>query len=121
MPDSHQVLTVDALAQEIRRVDGSHSLGAGALAEALWPFIERAVLTKMAGQVRDAERLDAMIAHPSWSISHYKGRYRINTASEVLTDWHDDPRAAIDAARTPHGGQDDLEAIRSALGETPNV
>ena len=34
-------LDVDALAQEIRRVDGSHSLGAGALAEALLPFIER--------------------------------------------------------------------------------
>lgn len=30
---------VDALAQEIRRVDGSHSLGAGALAEALMPFL----------------------------------------------------------------------------------
>ncbi|WP_182421994.1 DUF551 domain-containing protein [Aureimonas sp. ME7] len=33
------VLFVDELAQEIRRVDGSHSLGAGALAEALMPFL----------------------------------------------------------------------------------
>ncbi len=33
---------VDELAQEIRRVDGSHSMGAGALAEALIPFLERA-------------------------------------------------------------------------------
>lgn len=32
-------ITVDALAQEIRRVDGNHSLGAGALAEALMPFL----------------------------------------------------------------------------------
>lgn len=32
-------LDVDALAQEIRRVDGSHSLGATQLAEALLPFI----------------------------------------------------------------------------------
>jgi hypothetical protein len=32
---------VARLAQEIRRVDGSHSLGAGALAEALAPFVER--------------------------------------------------------------------------------
>ena len=31
--------TVDELAQEIRRVDGQHSLGAGALAEALTPFL----------------------------------------------------------------------------------
>lgn len=30
---------VDSLAQEIRRVDGSHRLGAGALAEALMPFL----------------------------------------------------------------------------------
>jgi len=34
------VIHVDALAQEIRRVDGNHSIGAGALAEALMPFIE---------------------------------------------------------------------------------
>lgn len=34
---------VDKLAQEIRRVDGNHSLGAGALAEALMPFIEAAL------------------------------------------------------------------------------
>ena len=33
------VLAVDALAQEIRRVDGNYSLGAGALAEALMPFL----------------------------------------------------------------------------------
>lgn len=33
------MLDVDALAQEIRRVDGNHSLGAGALAEALIPFL----------------------------------------------------------------------------------
>ena len=32
-------LDVDALAQEIRRVDGSNSLGAGALAEALLPYL----------------------------------------------------------------------------------
>lgn len=30
---------VDQLANEIRRVDGAHTLGAGALAEALMPFI----------------------------------------------------------------------------------
>lgn len=36
-------LTIDALAQEIRRVDGNHSLGAGALAEALMPFLATAL------------------------------------------------------------------------------
>src|SRR5690606_33368350 len=34
---------VDALAQEIRRVDGGNSLGAGALAEALMPFLSTLV------------------------------------------------------------------------------
>lgn len=35
---------IDSLAQEIRRVDGNHSLGTGALAEALMPFLSRAIL-----------------------------------------------------------------------------
>lgn len=35
--------TVDDLAQEIRRVDGNHDLGAGALAEALMPFLSAPV------------------------------------------------------------------------------
>ncbi|MDW9481842.1 hypothetical protein GOB57_24650 [Sinorhizobium meliloti] len=47
LPPNDQVagpaLDVDTLAQEIRRVDGSHSLGAGALAEALMPFLQKAV------------------------------------------------------------------------------
>lgn len=38
--ERNKALDIDALAQEIRRVDGSHDLGAGALAEALLPFIE---------------------------------------------------------------------------------
>lgn len=37
-------LTTDALAQEIRRVDGENRLGAGALAEALMPLIQSAVV-----------------------------------------------------------------------------
>lgn len=36
-------LDVDALAQEIRRVDGEHKLGAAALAEALMPYLSRAL------------------------------------------------------------------------------
>lgn len=48
---------VDALAQEIRRVDGNHDLGAGALAEALTPFIARRGVLNM----RDLTTL-AMVA-----------------------------------------------------------
>lgn len=39
MSEQAKALDIDALAQEICRVDGSHSLGAGALAEALAPYI----------------------------------------------------------------------------------
>ena len=35
-----QLPDVDTLAQELRRVDGKHDLGAGALAEALLPFLQ---------------------------------------------------------------------------------
>ena len=42
------VLDVDRLAQEIRRVDGNHSLGAGALAEALMPFLSPALVSTQA-------------------------------------------------------------------------
>lgn len=44
---------IDDLAQEIRRVDGNHSLGAGALAEALAPFIAARLeaLTTTQGEV----------------------------------------------------------------------
>ena len=34
-----RAISEDQLANEIRRVDGAHSLGAGALAEALLPFL----------------------------------------------------------------------------------
>jgi hypothetical protein len=36
----HQI-DVDELANEIRRIDGNHDMGAGALAEALMPFLSR--------------------------------------------------------------------------------
>lgn len=48
---------IDKLAQEIRRVDGSNSLGAGALAEALMPFL-RTALAKAEAE-RDAAHNEA--------------------------------------------------------------
>ena len=50
---SSSTLNVDALANEIRRVDGDDeaSLGAGALAEALMPFLS----ASMAGPVPEAD------------------------------------------------------------------
>jgi len=39
---------VDVLAQEIRSVDASHSMGSGRLAEALMPFIDREFVSRAA-------------------------------------------------------------------------
>lgn len=50
---------IDALANEIRAVDGDHSLGAGALAEALTPWVEELIL-----RTRDAALEQA------WSVVH---------------------------------------------------
>ncbi|TCR64650.1 hypothetical protein EV560_106115 [Bosea sp. BK604] len=55
MPGS---FTVDDLAQEIRRVDGQHKLGAGALAEALAPFLAKAFAAKEA-EIREV-RMQAL-------------------------------------------------------------
>ena len=48
-------LNVDELAQEIRRVDGNHDLGAGRLAEALMSFLRKHIATpEHDAKVRDA-------------------------------------------------------------------
>ena len=47
------MIDVNALAQEIRRVDGKHDKGAGALAEALMPFITAALSAAPAPGVKD--------------------------------------------------------------------
>lgn len=44
-----QVIDVDALAQEIRRVDGNHDKGASALAEALMPFLTARIMSALEG------------------------------------------------------------------------
>jgi len=46
-PRERAPLDVDLLAQEIRRVDGSHSLGAAQLAEALLPFLRASVVSAL--------------------------------------------------------------------------
>lgn len=51
MSVSNESFDVNALAQEIRRVDGNHKLGAGALAEALMPFLSAALSVQPAAAV----------------------------------------------------------------------
>lgn len=62
------MLTVDALAQEIRRVDGSNSLSAGALAEALMPFFDTTPANPAQGV---SEKLDNL--SPDESIGAFDG------------------------------------------------
>ncbi|QKC99224.1 hypothetical protein [Mesorhizobium sp. NZP2298] len=47
-------LDVDALAQEIRRVDGGHNLGASQLAEALMPFLRASLKASQEAEVVNA-------------------------------------------------------------------
>lgn len=49
-------ILIDRLAQEIRRVDGSNSLGAAALAEALMPFLAAQSMQAQEGDLLDALR-----------------------------------------------------------------
>lgn len=61
-------LPIDDLAQEIRRVDGNHDLGAGALAEKLWPYIEgrlRAANLEGWSEGYDDGRMDAELEYNS--------------------------------------------------------
>ncbi len=53
-----KALDVDALAQEIRRVDGNHALGAGALAEAILPFVRSALSSPVEGGTDNEADID---------------------------------------------------------------
>ncbi|MDQ0506004.1 hypothetical protein [Xanthobacter agilis] len=59
-------LYVDALAQEIRRVDGNHNLGAGALAEALMPFLSAHAAHPDAREAAEEMREACAIAVRDW-------------------------------------------------------
>ena len=54
---------VDELAQETRRVDGNHSLGAGALAEALMPFLTALHSPSHSGEREALERAQKQISN----------------------------------------------------------
>lgn len=58
-----QALDIDALAQEIRRVDGKHDLGAGQLAEALASFIRSLSTPIAAGGGEATERFKRQVTY----------------------------------------------------------
>lgn len=79
---AQRVATVDDLAQAIRCVDGRHDLGAGALAEALWPHYA-ALLLQVAELEKDRDgwkraydcdvpRLNAKLAEQAAEIERWR-------------------------------------------------
>jgi hypothetical protein len=66
-------ITVDKLAQEIRRVDGGHNLGAGQLAEALMPMISAALAALAAAEEQEPVALQSV------------NPVKLNEAMEILS------------------------------------
>lgn len=79
-----QAVGVDSLAQEIRRVDGMHMLGAGALAEALMPFITRALTGEKAGPVDEPDQ--ALLVSMATCLDHGFGLHDAKRQQSVLYD-----------------------------------
>lgn len=63
-------MSVDDLAQAIRVVDGNHSLGAGALAEALMPFIRTASAQALQSEKARADAAEAKAAKISLAFEY---------------------------------------------------
>lgn len=83
-------LDIDALAQEIRRVDGNHDLGAGALAEALMPFLKaQACKAVTAEMIRHADHFcpTELPASAQWEWKANNIRYAM-----VAQNWIETPK-----------------------------
>jgi hypothetical protein len=98
---------IDALAQEIRRVDGENRLGAGALAEALQPFLtelqHRREAGSLAQDVVDLVIAARVVAYEDQSTEAIRALDKAAEAFAERVGWENDP---------------DDEAL-SALGEHP--
>jgi len=87
VPEDVRKLT-DKLANEIRRVDGNHSLGAGALAEALLPFIA-AILAdreKRGEPVKAANKAEAILLAAK-AIRVSEAERENNVVNKPETEW----------------------------------
>lgn len=98
-------MTVDDLAQEIRRVDGSNNLGAGQLAEALMPFLSAARSAPEAGKAvvkpLEWQNYTAACSFGYYSIQLFKpGAYLRLNSREV--GMFADEEAAIAAAQADY-------------------
>lgn len=74
------MIDVDKLAQEIRRVDGNHSLGAAALAEALLPFLSEPTEVTYPHSVAPVDIYRVL------KVYHEQDRFNWNCASALCRD-----------------------------------
>jgi hypothetical protein len=95
------MIDVDSLANEIRRVDGAHSLGAGALAEALMPFV-----TAHLSQPQPVAHGEAV----AWQFR--------NVIKGEVGGWHDIDRQF---AEDPKHDDDPTIEIRRLYAATPTI
>lgn len=102
------MMTVDDLAQEIRRVDGDHIMGAGLLAEALMPFIE-GELARLEGW-----KFEAMVVLGKWDeVFEALGKPGAIGASKADASLAEVNRRVLEAKRI----RLELEGVRSELAD----
>ncbi len=93
------MLNIDALAQEIRRVDGQNSLGAGALAEALIPFL--AALSTQQGNEEPVIDLSSIITCTCYDDVSRRLCLKKDRCSVIEAYSAHPPKPAIGEAWTP--------------------
>lgn len=117
-------LTVDSLAQEIRRVDGNHSLGAGALAEAIMPFLS-ALSDKQAVEVKDEDAWLGLSTVSNEDLQEaldlLPSVLRPSMSSRIVAAITEQARIIDRFKRTSRARRLSFEAARSALVDVPAV
>jgi hypothetical protein len=136
-PDAIRPEWADALAAEIRRVDGNHDLGAGALADALVPFVgdiveaaRRDALREAAAAIRAEAGREIDLLAPRWPGDTFwdgvtAGKHR---AANLVTDLRDadTPRRPLSAtgsdqdavSRIPGSAEPQIAAEGCPCGRT---
>lgn len=119
------MIDVDALANEIRRVDGNHDKGAGALAEALMPFLTAALAPQVKVKPLEWEELSERCWDADGMGKLYRVMKRIDGSAKLKHGVYDHgvDYADLDAAKSA-AQADYTSRIMSALNapqvkETP--
>ena len=98
-------IDVNELSQIIRLVDGNHSLGAGALAEAILDHLPAPQIIRTPAELGACDRDDVFAVR--WGVTTWVG-----LATAVNDGWPAQPLPAVKVASGEH-----VRACREALGE----